>query len=96
MQPEQKRNALWIALFILLAATLALPFLFVREPPLLDYANHLARAFVLNHLHDPAFHFAEYYRADWKPYPYILWDLLLLALASNCCRWRSPANCCSC
>jgi hypothetical protein len=79
MQPEQKRNALWIALFILLASTLALPFLFVHEPPLLDYANHLARTFVLNHLHDPAFQFAEYYRADWKPYPYILWDLLLVA-----------------
>jgi hypothetical protein len=80
MQPEQKRNSFWIALFILLVSTLALPFLFVHEPPLLDYANHLARGFVLNHLHDPAFHFAEYYRADWKPYPYVLWDLLLVAL----------------
>jgi hypothetical protein len=76
---EQKRNFPWIILFILLASTLAIPFLLVREPPLLDYANHLARTFVLNHLHDPAFHFAEYYRADWKPYPYILWDLLLLS-----------------
>jgi hypothetical protein len=80
MQPEQKRNALWIVLFLLLAATLALPFLCVHEPPLLDYSNHLARGFVLNHLHDPAFQFAQYYRADWKPYPYVLWDLLLLAL----------------
>jgi hypothetical protein len=80
MQPEQKRNALWIALFLLLASSLALPFLCVHEPPLLDYANHLARTFVLNHLHDPAFHFAAYYRADWEPYPYILWDILLVAL----------------
>jgi hypothetical protein len=79
MQPEQKGNALWIALFILLACSLALPFLFVSEPPLLDYPNHLARGFILAHLHQPAFHFAEYYRADWKPYPYILWDLLLVA-----------------
>ena len=79
MQPEQKTNVLWIALFILLAGSLALPFLLVHEPPLLDYANHLARTFVLSHLHDSAFHFAEYYRADWKPYPYILWDLLLIA-----------------
>ena len=78
--PEQKSNAFWIALFILLAASLTLPFLLVQEPPLLDYANHLARGFVLNHLHDPAFHFAEYYSADWKPYPYILWDMLLVAL----------------
>ncbi len=79
LQPEQKHNAFWIALFILLASSLALPFLLVREPPLLDYANHLARAFVLNHLHDPTFQFSAYYRADWKPYPYILWDLLLVA-----------------
>jgi hypothetical protein len=79
MQPEQKRNALWIALFTLLASTLALPFLFVHEPPLLDYANHLARTFILNHLHDSSFQFSEYYQADWKPYPYILWDMLLVA-----------------
>src|SRR5271167_558780 len=80
VQPQPKCNFLWIALFILLASSLALPFLFVHEPPLLDYANHLARTFVLSHLHDPAYHFSEYYRADWKPYPYILWDALLVAL----------------
>lgn len=79
MQSKKKIHALWIAGFLALAASLALPFLFVQEPPLLDYANHLARGFVLNHLHDSAYHFAEYYRADWKPYPYILWDLLLVA-----------------
>jgi hypothetical protein len=78
MQPEPKRNALWIALFTLLASTLAIPFLFVQEPPLLDYANHLARAFTLNHIHDPSFVFSEYYKSDWKPYPYILWDMLLV------------------
>ncbi len=52
----------------------------MREPPLLDYANHLARTFVLSHLHDPAFRFSTYYQADWKPYPYILWDALLVAM----------------
>ncbi len=61
---------------------MALPFLFVHEPPLLDYANHLARTFVLSHLHDPTYQFAQYYRADWKPYPYILWDLMAMALQS--------------
>jgi hypothetical protein len=77
---ERIRNLPWIALFILLAGSLTLPFLLVGEPPLLDYANHLARAFVLHHLHDSGFGFAGYFRADWKPYPYILWDLLLQAL----------------
>jgi hypothetical protein len=80
MQSEPKPTVPWIVLFLLTAGSLALPFLFVHEPPLLDYANHLARGFILNHLHDPAYRFAQYYRADWKPYPYILWDLLLLAL----------------
>ena len=77
---ERARNIAWAAVFVLLTALLGAPFLLVREPPLLDYANHLARGFVLNHLHDPAYRFAGYYSADWKPYPYILWDLLLLAL----------------
>ena len=76
----RKRNALWIALFVVLASALAIPLFVVHEPPLLDYPNHLARTFVLSHLHDPAFHFAEYYQADWRPYPYVLWDVLLVAL----------------
>lgn len=77
---QRKRNALWIILFVLVASSLAIPYLLVREPPLLDYPNHLARTFVLYHLHDPAFHFSEYYQADWKPYPYVLWDMLMVAL----------------
>lgn len=80
LRSDGNRNSLWVAAFVLLASSLALPFLLVREPPLLDYANHLARGFVLNHLHDPAYRFAGYYSADWKPYPYILWDVLLLGL----------------
>ncbi len=80
MQPESKRNALWIAIFVILTASLTAPFFFVHEPPLLDYPNHLARTFILSHIHDPAFTFSKYYQADWKPYPYILWDALMVAL----------------
>ena len=57
-----------------------IPFLLVNEPPLLDYPNHLARTFILAHLSDPAFDFSKYYRSDWKPYPYTLWDILMVAL----------------
>ena len=28
----------------------------------------------------PHFDFSKYYRADWKPYPYVLWDALMVAL----------------
>ena len=80
MQPFKRSSVFWVGLFALSASSLIIPFLFVNEPPLLDYPNHLARAFILNHLHDPTFHFSEYYRADWKPYPYILWDILMVAL----------------
>src|SRR5581483_2577294 len=80
MQYESKRNALWVASFVILASSLTIPFFFVHQPPLLDYPNHLARTFVLDHIHDPRFTFAKYYQADWKPYPYILWDALMIGL----------------
>jgi hypothetical protein len=57
-----------------------LPFWIVSFPPLLDYPNHLARVFILAHLHDPAFHFSEYYAADWGPYPYLTMDALMVGL----------------
>jgi hypothetical protein len=78
--PYKRSRVLWGGLFALLASSLSIPFLLVNEPPLLDYPNHLARVFILNHLHDPAFHFSQFYLADWKPYPYILWDVLMVAL----------------
>ena len=76
--PEVKIDWRWVLLFALVVASLTVPFLLVREPPLLDYANHLAREFVLDHLHDPAYRFAEVYRADWKLYPYVLLDLMIV------------------
>src|SRR2546421_4962719 len=66
-----------IGLFVVIAAgMLVLPFWIVTYPPLLDYPNHLARVFILAHLHDPAFHFSEYYGSDWGPYPYLTMDSL--------------------
>jgi hypothetical protein len=52
----------------------------VAFPPLLDYPNHLARAFVLAHLHDANFSFSQYYRSDWGPYPYLGMDATLAIL----------------
>ncbi|MCI0353880.1 MAG: hypothetical protein L0099_02405 [Acidobacteria bacterium] len=49
-----------------------------RYLPLVDYPNHLARAFILAHLDDPAL--ARFYAADWAPNPYLLMDATLVAL----------------
>jgi hypothetical protein len=65
---------------LVLAGLLVLPVWLVAFPPLLDYPNHLARAFVLLHLYDAQFSFADFYRADWGPYPYLGMDASLAVL----------------
>ena len=77
--PSKSRLAALLTV-VFAAGLLLAPIWLVAYPPLLDYPNHLARAFVLVHLQDPAFHFARYYRADWGLYPYLGMDLSMLAL----------------
>lgn len=72
---------LTIGLPCLVAAALILPIALIRELPLLDWPNHLARIFVLQHLSDHAYVFSQYFRSDWGPYPYIGMDLALLGLS---------------
>jgi hypothetical protein len=64
----------------ILAAMLLAPIWMVSFPPLLDYPNHLARAFVLAHLNDSHFSFQQFYRADWGAYPYLGMDASLAVL----------------
>ena len=70
-----------IAIAVILCAMLLLPIWIAEFPPLLDYPNHLARAFVLTHLHDPRFSFQQFYRSDWGLYPYLGMDASMAALA---------------
>ena len=65
---------------LILAAMLLAPIWSVAFPPLLDYPNHLARAFVLAHLNDSHFSFRQFYRADWGAYPYLGMDAALAVL----------------
>jgi hypothetical protein len=65
---------------VILAAMLVAPIWSVRFPPLLDYPNHLARAFILAHLRDPAYSFGNWFRADWGAYPYLGMDASLAFL----------------
>ena len=67
----------WI---LLIAGALLAPIWTVRFPPIVDYPNHLASAFVLAHLHDPSFHFSTFYAADWNANPYLAMDVILLCL----------------
>jgi hypothetical protein len=66
---------------LVLAAMLVAPIWIVEFPPLLDYPNHLARAFVLAHLNDPNYSFQNFYRSEWGAYPYLGMDASLAVLA---------------
>jgi hypothetical protein len=65
------------ALFILFSVVAVVPIWMVKYPPMVDYPNHLARAFVLHHLHDPNYNFGNWFAPDWGPNPYFLADFLL-------------------
>lgn len=68
----------WTLVILSLAAIV--PFWTVRYPNMSDYPNHLARWFVLFHMRDPAYHFANLYAPAWGLLPYITPDILALAL----------------
>jgi hypothetical protein len=79
-QPKQ-RSFNGIAAVIVLGAFLsAVPLWIVKYPPMQDYPNHLACAYVLAHLSQPASNFTSYYRADWGTKPYIVGYGLLVGL----------------
>jgi hypothetical protein len=77
---RQPLRAIFLTGVCILAAMLVLPIWIVAFPPLLDYPNHLARAFVLLHLGDPHSPFHGFYRADWGAYPYLGMDASLAVL----------------
>lgn len=65
---------------LLIPGALLAPIWTVRYPPIVDYPNHLASAFVLAHLKDPSFHFSGFYAADWNTSPYLAMDVILVGL----------------
>jgi hypothetical protein len=83
---DEKRAGIWesfdsprvkIGLFVVCGFVLILPIWLVKYPPIVDYPNHLARAFVLHHLNDPNYSFSHWYAPDWGPNPYFLADFLM-------------------
>ena len=81
-QPGVEQNAPADALWTLFALYFVaiIPFWTVRYPVVTDYPNHLARWFVLFHMKDAAYHFANFYAPAWGPLPYISPDILAMAL----------------
>ncbi|MEA2790465.1 MAG: hypothetical protein QOG73_2871, partial [Acetobacteraceae bacterium] len=61
-------DRVWWAVLIGLCAVLAAPLFVIDVPPLLDYPNHLARAFVLASLPDDTV-LARFYAPHWSIIP---------------------------
>lgn len=69
---------LWWLCAGVLAVTLALPFLLIDVPPVLDYPNHLARYVALAHADDPLL--SRIYAPNWVVLPNLGMDVLATAL----------------
>jgi hypothetical protein len=67
-------DLLWWLAALALAVALAVPFLLVDVPPVLDYPNHLARLFVLAHPDDPVL--SQIYAPHWRIVPNLGIDVL--------------------
>lgn len=81
VQTISSHRVVRLAAAVILAAMLVLPIWVVAFPPLLDYPNHLARAFILTRLHDSQYSFQQYFRSDWGAYPYLGMDAAMAVLA---------------
>lgn len=79
-RPGRVRTFARIFLLLLIGGVLLTPIWSVRYPPLLDYPNHLASAFVLAHLKEPGFRFHQFYEAHWGFYPYLAMNVMLIGL----------------
>ncbi len=80
MRLRATRPIAYFLLFLLLAAALLAPLWMFPYLPLVDWPNHVARAFILANLEDPGLGFHQFYEADWQPTPYVLMDALLVGL----------------
>lgn len=69
-------SVLYITLFLLIAY----PVLIVDSPPLQDYANHLARTYILQNSDNIIFN--HYYQVEWHLIPNLLMDLTIPVLST--------------
>ncbi|MBV9252015.1 MAG: hypothetical protein JO227_22580 [Acetobacteraceae bacterium] len=77
--PTLTTTTLWWACLLAISAVLLTPLAVVDVPPLLDYPNHLARAFILSQgAADP--HLARMFAPRWGVIPNLGTDILLVPL----------------
>jgi hypothetical protein len=72
---QVRRDRLWLVALTALCLVLLAPLLVVDVPPLGDYPNHLARAFVLASLPGDTI-LARFYGPDWSIIPNLALDLI--------------------
>src|SRR5215467_592761 len=73
-----KNFGYWLSL-CLVGAFLCLPVLSVTYAPLVDYPNHLARAYILYHYNETPAYQQAYYKL-FEPIPNVAIDLIMVSL----------------
>ncbi|HEY0852836.1 MAG TPA: hypothetical protein VGD96_23180 [Bradyrhizobium sp.] len=72
--PDRSESWRWVVAAGLLVIVLAIPFVLVDVPPVLDYPNHLARYFVLAHPDDPFL--SQMFAPHWGILPNLGMDII--------------------
>jgi hypothetical protein len=76
---DQSRHAMQLVATALALGAIALPLLLCRVPPLLDYPDHLARAYILQNIGaDPVLQ--QWYRVHWRLMPNLGGDVVMAVL----------------
>ena len=75
-EPEAIRRPALAVLFVVLMAAVALPVLTHPHPPLTDYMNNLARAYVISAIGSDA-DLQRYYAIEWRLIPNLMIDLVV-------------------
>jgi hypothetical protein len=60
MDSRESARGLYRFAFVLALVVLGLRVLLITYPPLVDYPNHLARAYILNHYNDVSLYQTQY------------------------------------
>jgi len=82
VDPAESHSAkrLCVTLYVILAAITLSPLLWVRDPPLVDYPNHLARIWILMHSKEIP-ELAANYIVHWRILPDLAIDLVVSLLS---------------